>query len=87
MVSEIKSKASESDEDMYVSHHEYADRERHNQPRKSIFDRESVKVVPKVEIESDVGIKMTLTEQSDVVTRHAQFVKVVYFLLISSVIL
>ena len=82
-----KSKASESnsDDDVYVSHHEYRGAE--SQPRKSIFDRESVKVVPKVEVESDVGIKIGMTEQSDVVTRHAHFVKVVYVLLISSVIL
>ena len=79
-----QSKASVEDD---YSQHDHSQHYRDNQPRKSIFDRESVKVVPKVEIESDVGIKIGMTEQSDVVTKHAHFVKVVYVLLISSVIL
>ena len=55
--------------------------------RKSIFDRESVKMVPKVErTKSEVGIKIGVTEQNNVVAKHANFVMLVYALLFSSVL-
>merc|ERR1712168_1111504 len=55
--------------------------------RKPIFDRESVKMVPKVErTKSELGIKIGVTEQNNVVAKHANFVKLVYALLFSSVL-
>ena len=56
--------------------------------RKSIFDRDSVKVVPKIEkTKSELGIKIGVTEQNNVVTKHANFVKLVYTLLFSSLVM
>ena len=57
--------------------------------RKSIWERESVKMVPKVELtnDSEAGIKVGLTEQRNVVDKHEKFVKLVYALLFSSVLL
>ena len=63
--------------------------QQHNKsPRKSIFDRDSVKVVPKIEkTKSELGIKIGVTEQNNVVTKHANFVKLVYTLLFSSLVM